>query len=375
VNIAPIIRIYEETMKRHSSSNWLILPVLLVPLLVSACQPAAANSSSTPPNDSTPTSEIKPVEVELVLGTGPFYLTDPRQGLDDLSSFKVALTVSFEGSEGGQPKEWSNSYVLLQTKEPLARLLTIESNQRLSEEFAFAPTFLGELDGAAFEIDSEGSCGIDVLDPESSTVDWWVPAGLLAGLLGADAEGQEDMNGVVADHYTFDERALALNGVAESSGEVWVAADGGFILKYVLTTTGGEDYFGEGIEGTLTWDYALTDINQPLALELPKACLAQLVPGPRLPDATNVRSLPDWLRFNTSVSMVEASEFYKAQFPSLGWALTNEPPIAQMAELAQMTPENLILLEFSKADQVIFVHISAVEGGTEVNLVLSEAAE
>lgn len=251
----------------------------------------------------------------------------------------------------------------------------MESSQELSEEFEYEPAFLGELDGSSLETNAEGSCVIDVLKPESSNIDWWEPTHLLSGLLGADEAGQEDVNGLSADHYTFDQRALALNGVAESTGEVWVAADGGYILKYVLTTTGGEEYFGKGIEGTLTWDYALTDIDQKLTMELPEVCLAQLVPAPRLPDATNVRSLSGWLSYNTSTTMEDAGAFYRAQLPSLGWTLTNEPPIAEMAEMAQMTPENLILQEFTKGDQVMYVTISLGTTATEVNIVLTRVEE
>lgn len=91
-------------MKTSYSSANLFQPLILLLLFVSACQPAGPSATTTAPNDSTPTSEVKPVEVELVLGTGPLYLTDTRQGLDELSSFTASLIVSFTGSEGGADK-------------------------------------------------------------------------------------------------------------------------------------------------------------------------------------------------------------------------------------------------------------------------------
>ncbi len=39
--------------------------------------------------------------------------------------------------------------------------------------------------------------------------------------------------------------------LAQSTGEMWVASDGGYIVKYLVTTKGDANYFGEGIDGTL----------------------------------------------------------------------------------------------------------------------------
>ena len=39
-----------------------------------------------------------------------------------------------------------------------------------------------------------------------------------------------------------------------SSGGLWMATDGNYLVQLKLVTTGGADYFGEGVEGTLTWD-------------------------------------------------------------------------------------------------------------------------
>ena len=60
---------------------------------------------------------------------------------------------------------------------------------------------------------------------------------------------------------------------------MWVAANGGYVVKYVLTTSHDPDYFGEGVEGELSWDYELTNVNQPVTMELPADCPAGMLAG------------------------------------------------------------------------------------------------
>src|SRR5215203_1684030 len=98
------------------------------------------------------------------------------------------------------------------------------------------------------------------------------PASFLTGVIGADAASSENINGVEANHYTFDERAIGLAGLAHSTGELWVAVEGDYLVKYHLATTGAADYFGPDIEGTVIWAYELTDVNQPLTVTLPAGC-------------------------------------------------------------------------------------------------------
>ena len=114
---------------------------------------------------------------------------------------------------------------------------------------------------------------------------------------------------MAADHYTFDERALGLDGLATSSGELWVASSGGYLLKYVLKTQGDANYFGEGLAGALTLDYELTGANQPVKVTLPAGCPPGVVDAPRLPDAANIQDLPGLLSYDTATSLANAATF------------------------------------------------------------------
>ena len=308
------------------------------------------------------TPEVLTVQGEVAFGPGDFILPEPAAGLPALSSYKATLNLSFEGMEAGRPNQWSKTYVMLTAQEHPARWLTIQSSGDLPDLDA---VFMAEADEAAYEQRGENACNATMIDPGNSLAEWWEPAGFLTGVIGAEGAGAETVNDVAASHYTFDERALGLLGLAQSTGEMWIASDGGYIVKYLVTTQGDADYFGEGIEGTLTWDYELTDVNQPVTITLPDDCPAGMVNAPSLPDATNVLNMPGILAYDTASSLADAAAFYQEQIPNLGWALMGQPTIR----------ETDALMEFTQGDQILTVLITTDTGATTIKILLGKAQE
>ncbi|HEX7567851.1 MAG TPA: hypothetical protein VF355_04735, partial [Anaerolineaceae bacterium] len=112
----------------------------------------------------------------------------------------------------------------------------------------------------------------------------------------------------------------------------------------------------EGIEGTLTWDYELTGVNQPVAFSLPTDCPAGMVNAPQLPDASNVQNVPGLLTYDTASSSADAAAFYQKQIPPLGWTLLSDPVLN----------DTTALLDFTQGDQTMTVIITAGDAGTKV---------
>jgi hypothetical protein len=327
---------------------------ILYPLLVlSACRsPTVATTtaeSSTPNAEPTPTSEV--------FGPGPFNLPAPVAGLSDLSSYRATLTRSFEGTQDGQPLVWSRSYVMLMLADQSlpARHLMIEA-----EGGDAAVLFAAEVHGALYQREGEDACNATVSEEENFISDRWEPAGYLFSVMGAEPAGSETINGVATDHYTFDERAIGGVDVADATGEVWVASEGGYVIKYVLTVEAGADFFGEGRQGTTSLDYALTDINQPITVALPADCPAGMVDAPLLPDAVEAVHVPGLISYTTSTSTADAAAFYQEQLPTLGWQPLGEPIIT----------ETSMQLDFKQGDQQLSVIIITDEGVTTVLITL-----
>lgn len=299
---------------------------VLVLLLLLSASVAAAQDTTTEEPDVIAEATSEPFE--MTFGSGSFNLLSPTVGLSDLSSYRATLTVSFEGTNAGQTEQWMRTYTLLVTQTPLARQLTIEN-----PEDAAAQVYMAEVNNISYQRRDGSACAANAVEAEGAFAEQWELAGFLDSVIGADETGAETVNDVASDHYTFDESAQGMSGIAESTGELWVASDDGYLVRYTLTTTGSADYFGEGIEGTLTWDYELTDVNQPLVIEIPADCPPGLLDVPVMPAAADVLQMPGFTSYTTSSSLEDVIAFHEEQISVLGGLPANPPLITETTAL------------------------------------------
>jgi hypothetical protein len=329
-----------------------------------SASPAAGTQAPPSPTVAPPASAtaeaVDQIEAEgdLTLGPGTFDFPDPTVGLADLESYQATLTLSFAGTEAGQPSTWTRTYVLRSTRTPLVRILNTNASGVPDEA---EPLLQAEAQGAAYEQLGDGACMAEALDLAVPLLE---PAALLTGVLGADDAGLGTLGDLAVTHATFDERAVAEAGLTSAAGELWVAADGGYLAQYHLATQAGADYLGEGIEGTLTWDYALAQINQPLDLALPAGCPAGMLDAPLMPDAADVVNEPGLLSFTTAAAPADVAAFYQAQLPPLGWQPTGTDLISN----------NLALLDFTRGGQLLSLTITLSDLGSDVLLVVEPSA-
>ncbi len=326
----------------------LVLPALLVASL--ACSgltgllPGASQS-----NEVT-------VQETRTFGSGSFTLSDPKAGLSDLSSYTATLTLTFDGTGNGQSEKWSKKYVMLASKESAVRQLLVNSTGIPNA----GPIYLAELDGVDYEDHGQNGCIATAIEQGNSLGDRLEPAGFLHYLIGAQTAGSETVNNVAANHYKFDQDALGQQNLTQSTGEVWMAAEGGYVVKYLLVTKAKSDYFGSGMEGTLTWDYELTDIGKPVKIQLPADCPGGMVNVPQLSGASNVVNIPGTLTYKTSTGLSEAAAYYQKQIPTMGWVLVGQPDIS----------DTQVFLNYQQGDQELAVFLTADSGSTNVDILL-----
>jgi hypothetical protein len=323
------------------------------------------------PSKSTPVSSPGEVSVErnVAYGSGPFVLPDARIGIADLTGYKATLTISFDGTRAGASEKWTKTYTMLASQEPAARQLTVETN---GEAGTPALVLRAEMEGMAYTKVGEDACSSAPIQQGNTLSDQLEPAGFLNFIVGADEAGSETVNGLATKHYTFDQHALGQQGITESTGEVWVASEGGFVVKYILTSKGKADYFGEGLAGTLSWDYELTDPNRPVTIRLPKDCPPDLVdtpPGPvdapMLPDAANVDNLDGVLSYDTSTSLKETAAFYQEKLADLGWQPAADPAVQ----------DTVAYLTYTQEKKSMSIVITSDDKGTHVHVMAGEVTE
>ena len=123
-------------MSRSFSKRQMLALIMLFALTTLSGLPLAAQDST-----------------EATFGPGTFNLLTPTAGLSDLSSYRATLTVSFDGTNGGQPQQWSRSYTLLVTQTPAARQLTIDAS-----EGSAAQVYRAEVNNTHYERHGGDAC-------------------------------------------------------------------------------------------------------------------------------------------------------------------------------------------------------------------------
>jgi hypothetical protein len=114
------------------------------------------------------------------------------------------------------------------------------------------------------------------------------------------------------------------------------------------------------MDGVMTWDYELTQIDQPLDIALPAGCQ---VDAPAMPDAFNLLSLPRSMGYDTPSSVAEVTAFYREQLPSQGWTIDSDP----------LDGEGGSLTGFVKGNDVLNVVVNTGDNGTRVDILMTTA--
>jgi hypothetical protein len=265
------------------------------------------------------TASVGAPAANLTFGTGSFNL-QPTVGLADLSGYQATFSLDFKGKEGGQDSAWNEKLVLLASAKPAVRALTATFKGKAPAADYIVP-WSATKGGMFYHVEADKACvgSVLVVDPDPNVPPpVWEPASFLPAVIGAEELGAKKVNNVDAKGYKFDERALGVAGRAKATGEVWVAAMGGYVLKYDLTLTGGPEYFGEGGEGTLTWTYDATKAGQPAAITFPKDCPTGLVDAPMMEDAQDVQRLPGVTLYTTKSTTAQVAEFYQKKLTEAG---------------------------------------------------------
>lgn len=337
-----------------SSRLQILLAILALFLSVTACIFGGSQASRTP----------APGQTSAPASLGNQNLTNPAVGLEGLTSYQAVLTVGFNGTEQNAASQWTTTYTLSTDTASGTRLLSVAAtgvDPNSSLDGWFGGTYHGMLlsrDG------TESSCEAARIDSGSSPASLDVAA-FLPLVTGASATGTEVVAGISAQHFTFSQAAVGFPGKATVKGDMWLAASGGYLVKYQLQLQGGSDVFGQGMNGTMTWDYQLNNVNSALQITLPDNCPAGLIDAPAMDGAELLNDEPGLLEFNAAASLADVAAYYEKQLPTLGYTVLFKPsqPPQQFEEETYTKPGLLLTLRIDKvADKSSHVLITLEQG-------------
>lgn len=156
----------------------------------------------------------------------------------------------------------------------------------------------------------------------------------------------KEVNGVLCEHYAFDERALAemlapsVGGVTAATGEAWISKEDRFVVKYIWHVE-GEKVGPAGGAGTADWSWEIYDINRPITIEPPAAEEIGPAAGelPMMPDAQVTVSMGGMIMYTTASPVEDVVAFYETEMPSAGWTQEGETTRTGSMAMTQFTKE------------------------------------
>ena len=205
-------------------------------------------------------------------------------GLDTFSAYRMNFLTDFDGLSKGQATQGTMSGLLEITRKPQAK----------HWQMNMAGDTFGELSTlGSMEMYDFGST-MYIQNPLDAT--WLsVPAELVKTMLPVPIDdmyrpeesidlpatavlqpGEEVVNGVVTQRYTFGSADLADPDARYEAveGTIWVAVDGNYVVKYESTITGEFDNLSAGgmdlmDQGTIVMSYEVSDVNGDFSIQPP----------------------------------------------------------------------------------------------------------
>lgn len=344
-------------------------PAATQPPAAAATQPPAAAATPRPAATVAPaaTTAPRPTEAlkatEAPAGGAPVDLNDLEQNLEKLKSYRLAWSMTWDGKdEKGVAQTGSMSWLqeyITASKDQHFSLSTKTADKPSAEAFEWFQVGDSFYIYAPEKTGAEKCFGMTGSNTQSNSTPF-KPSDILGGTRNAKLVKRGDtVNGVVVDQYAIDEKNVALGAAATVVGNVWVARDGGYAVKYSTTAKGASlGLFGatKG-EGTLTIAYDLTDINKINAITIPADCPKPGTGLPVPPGATEKSSIGSLTSFKVKDVAKVVADFYKKELAALGYKVGEENSFGEM-----------MTISFAKADSDVSLMITR-DGETTTVLV------
>lgn len=326
-------------------------------LITLATSPISARADTTAaPHDTSTQADVSQAISKTVT------LETLYANLDKLKSYRARTTWSFDGKlANGKPLTFS--LMVSQTAMP--------SVKRMYQVTAISQMVTSP-DKPAYTMfetyDIEGATYVSSTLMQADKICRQVPA--LTGLFGpgevaiSSKEMQslpvtrlikqgERVNGILTDQYAIDTTRVFTQGAKSSSGSLWVARDGGYIVKLTLQAQGdgrlfadpepqsngtnGTDASEQPVEGKLNMEYVVSDVNAVKAIELPAACppagkVADDIPLPK--SATNVFTQEGTTMFQSDDKPEALVDFFKQALPAKGWKASASQSFGSFLQMA-----------------------------------------
>lgn len=308
--------------------------------------PPGGDETSTPTEASPSGGTEAEEELSLSSVTG---------GLQSLDSYRSHFRMTFEGSTGGEAEQWVMEMDMEYVREPSAQRIVVQGG--MAGE-GFETVQIGDQQYVVFGEEQCVSSSAD--EGDAMDMEIFEPADVLGGLDNARRiRPDEKINGILCRHYAFDETSIAWAVLSHAEGEVWVAVDGDYVVKYVMQADGKDPASQD--EGHIEWEYETRDVNKPITIEPPSGCEAAESEFPIMSDATGVTTMGGMVMYESASSFDDVLAFYQEQMLADGWSETGD----------SFTSPGTAILSYTKDERTVSITLAG-ENGTVSVMIMGE---
>jgi hypothetical protein len=301
--------------------------------------------ASEPPGGGAETEEEEEISLSSVTG-----------GLQGLDSYRSHLKMAFEGTADGEAESGVYEMDVETVRDPFAQRIVIQGG---FVGDGFESVQIGDRRYVVF---GEGQC-ISSSTDEGDAMDAEVfePDDVIGGLENARrVRPDERVNGIPCRHYAFDETNVAWGAFTHAEGEMWVAVDGEYVVKYTLQADGENPITGDDA-GHVEWEYEIRDVNEPVTIEPPAGCDATEGEFPIMPDATDLTTMGGMVTYTSASSFDDVQAFYEEQMTADGWSDSGD----------SFTSPGSAMLNYAKEGRTAMITLTSEDGAVSV-LIMSE---
>lgn len=259
--------------------------------------------------------------------------------LDELTSYRYVMEMEITATDStGEETTQSVQMELAVSSDPPATsmIMTAEGTEEIEDmgEMQFVQIEdtsyinMAGMGCVALPADDNAAMSTDEL------TDGFSPEAITEDLENVSFEGEETINGIDVLHYSYDESALTAEeaiGITSMTGDIYVAKEGGYMVRSVMEAIGDSKFMVGFAEGDVQVETAVTkvemnliDVNEAVEILPPEACEGQEAGGsdwPMMDDASEVASFGGIVSYTTEATAEDTIEFYNGAMDELGFAL------------------------------------------------------
>ncbi|MDE3087932.1 MAG: hypothetical protein KGJ80_00915 [Chloroflexota bacterium] len=298
----------------------------------------------------TASAALTPTSQPIVFPT-PAPLNNAAVNLGALTSYQATLHLKATGTQGNQPFDWTYTITHTFRSDPALEVAMLDSSG-LGQTQDYSGTVAIRTGNQFFvRWSAQSSC---VPASQNQVVGLLLAPGvLLPPLGGAQQMGTGQVAGLAAERYQLTGKDTGV------SGDVWLAAPGGYVAQVSVKQDGLLLSLGSDTKGHAEWEYSLASINKPVTPDLPLSCRHLLGDLPLPADAANLSATDDLMHYSTSTAPSDLMNFYADKMKQAGWATLGTPTVTN----------DSLSMAFTRQEETAFIHADKTDNKVDVGIV------